>query len=108
MPGFYPIGAVDFNSSTTTADATTGMTVKAGVANKVIYVTDMMISTDTAMDIELHDTDNTVIFEHMYFPSKSIWSKTWSTPIAITLGKGLKVVSSVAGNVTSTITGFTK
>jgi hypothetical protein len=103
-----PIGAVTFRNTVTTADATTGLTVKAGVSGKVIYVTDITISTDTKTNIEIQDSASAVICQHMYFPATSIWSKTWCTPLEFAVNNGVKVVAADAGNVSVTITGFIK
>jgi len=106
--GGTPIGSVDFQATATTANATGGLAVKALTASKRIYITDIVISTDTAMNIEGRDTASAVLFEHMYFPANSIWSKTWTTPIQTAVGVGFNVIASTAGNVTCTITGFIK
>jgi hypothetical protein len=106
--GGLPIGAITFNNTASTADATTGLTVKAAVSGKVIYVTDITISTDTATSIEVQDTASAVKCEQMYFPSTSIWSKTWCTPLAFAVSTGVKVVAADAGNVSVTITGYVK
>jgi hypothetical protein len=101
-----PIGATPFSVTNATADATTGMIVKAATVGKTLYLTDIVISTDTATTIEVQDTASTVVAQHMYFPAVSIWSKTWSTPLILALGTGLKVIAADAGNVTCTISGF--
>lgn len=103
-----PIGAVTFQNTATTADATTALVVRAANAGDTLYVTDITISTDTAMDIEIQDTASTVVSEQMYFPATSIWSKTWSTPLVFAADEGVQVLASVAGNVSVTITGYVR
>jgi hypothetical protein len=102
----YPLGATPFSATNATADATTGLVIKTATTGKTIYLTDIVISTDTATTIEVQDTASAVVSQHMYFPAVSIWSKTWSTPLVLALGTGLKVVAADAGNVTCTISGF--
>jgi hypothetical protein len=101
-----PIGATSFQSTETTTDATTPLIVKPLVSSKIINLTDITISTDTEMTIEIQDTDGTVISQQMYFPANSIWSKTWSISLVFPISKGVQVVASVAGNVSVTITGY--
>jgi hypothetical protein len=104
-----PIGAVTFQNTANTADATgAGLIVRAATVGQTIYLTDIVISTDTATSIGIQDTDSSVVAEPLYFPATSIWSKTWSSPLVLTADKGLKIVAADAGNVSVTITGYVR
>jgi hypothetical protein len=106
--GDLPIGAITFNETVTTANATAGLTVKTAISGKTIFVTDITISTDTETNIEIQDTASAVKCQQMYFPATSIWSKTWMTPLQFAISTGVKVVAADAGNVSVTITGYVK
>lgn len=102
-----PTGVTDpIQETVTSADATGGLTVKSATAGKTYFVTDLIISTDTEMSVELQDSDNTPILQQIYLPATSVFSKTFDSPLAVTLSKGLKAVASAAGNVSVTIVGY--
>lgn len=97
-----------FQVRITTADATTAVAVKALTASKSIYITDVVISTDTAMNIRLQDGAGSpvVLVGALYMPASSVWSKTFQTPIKVAVATALNVLASLAGNVSVTITGY--
>lgn len=103
-----PIGAVTFLVTEASADTTLGLNVGTPVTGKSFYITDMVISSDTEMEISLTESDNDPIMNAMYFPKQAIWSKTWCTPIILHPTTNLVVTGSIAGNVSVTITGFLK
>ena len=88
------------------ADATSATQVVAKVAAKNIYVTDVVISTDTALNVQLQDDAAAVLMEQIYLPAVSVWSKTFSTPLLVATNQDLDVIASVAGNISVTVTGY--
>ena len=98
-----------FQVTVTSANATSATQVKAaGAAGTNIYVTDLVISTDTAMNIQLQDNTGTpvVMMEQMYFPANSIFSKSFKTPLKVTTAKDLNMIASATGNISVTVTGY--
>lgn len=100
--------ADSFQVTITSANATSATDVKAKTASKKIYITDLVISVDTAMNVQLQDDTGTpvVIMEQMYFPANSIFSKTFSTPLEVPTNKDLEVITSAAGNISVTAAGY--
>ena len=90
----------------TSSDATAATQVVAKVAAKNIYVTDIVISTDTALNVQLQDDAAAVLMEQIYLPAVSVWSKTFSTPLMVATNQDLDVIASVAGNISVTVTGY--
>lgn len=97
-----------FQATITSANATSATAVKAKTAAKKIYVTDMVISTDTAMNIQVQDDTGTpvVLIEQMYFPANSIWSKQFKTPMVVDTNKDLDIIASASGNISVYVSGF--
>lgn len=97
-----------FQATITSANATTATQVKAGTALKSIYVTDFVISTDTAMNIQLQDDAGTpvVLMEQIYLPANSVFSKSLKVPLKVATGKDLNVVASASGNISVLVTGY--
>lgn len=97
-----------FQATITSADARSATQVKAATAGSSIYITDLIISTDTAMNIKLQDNTGSpnVLMQPIYVPANSVFSKTFSTPIQVASGKELDVVASASGNVSVTVTGW--
>lgn len=97
----------DFQSTITSADATSATSVKVKTASKKIYVTDIIISVDTAMTVQLQDDGTPVVLmEQIYLPANSVFSKTFSTPLVVDTNKDLDVIASVSGNISVTVTGY--
>lgn len=96
-----------FEATLLTADATTAVSVKALTASKSHYITDIVISTDTAGWIRIEDTDATTIMPRKYFPANSIWSKSYVTPKKVTTAKAILVLAQNAGNISVDINGYT-
>lgn len=105
-----PVYATEsFQVTVTSANATSATQVKAaGAAGTNIYVTDLVISTDTAMNIQLQDNTGTpvVMMEQMYFPANSIFSKSFKTPLKVTTAKDLNMIASATGNISVLVTGY--
>jgi len=103
-----PIGAFSFRNIYSTADATTPEQFLFGIPGKTAVITDIVISTDTALKAWVEDDDNAVLIVDLYLPATSVWSKTWSSPIELTEGYSAYIASSVAGNISITVTGYYK
>ena len=90
------------------ADASTAAQVIAGVASTNIYLTDIIISVGSAMNVTIQDNTGTpvVAIEPLYMPANSVFSKTFSVPIKIATGKDLNVKASTSGNISVTATGY--
>lgn len=97
-----------FKATITSANATTAVQVKAKTAAKRIYVTDLIISVDTAMNVQLQDDAGTpvVAMEQIYLPANSVFSKTFSTPMMLGVNVDLNIKASVSGNVSATVLGY--
>lgn len=97
-----------FNSTITSADATSATQIKAKTASKKIYITDVIISVDTAMNVQLQDDAGTpaVAMEQIYLPANSVFSKTFSTPLVLATNQDLDVITSAAGNISVTVSGY--
>lgn len=97
-----------FQATITSANATSATDVKAKTAAKKIYVTDLIISVDTAMNVQLQDDTGTpvVLMEQIYLPAVSVFSKTFATPLMVDTNKDLEVITSASGNISITVTGY--
>lgn len=98
----------DFQSTITSANATSATQVKAKTAAKKIYITDVIISVDTAMNVQLQDDAGSpvVLMEQIYLPANSVFSKTFSTPLVVATNQDLDVITSASGNISVTVTGY--
>lgn len=104
-----PIYSEDcFQATITSANATSSTVVKAKTGSKSIYITDVVISVDTAMSVQLQDDAGSpaVIMEQMYFPANSIWSKQFTVPLKVATNQDLDVITSASGNISITVTGY--
>ena len=99
-----------FQATITSANATTATTIKANAeAGTSIYITDLIISTDTAMNIQLQDSTAVtplVMMEQIYMPAVSVFSKTFRIPIKVTAAKDLNVIASASGNISVFVSGY--
>lgn len=97
-----------FQATITSANATSATTIKTGDTGKIIYITDMIISVDTAMNVQIQDSTGTpvVMMEQVYLPANSVFSKQFKTPLKTSVSMDAKVVTSASGNISVTITGY--
>lgn len=97
-----------FQATYNSADASTRAQVKAATASKKIYLTDIVISTDTAMNIIIQDSTASavILIQKLYVPANSVFSKTFSTPLECSTGKDLEVLASASGNISVTASGY--
>lgn len=97
-----------FQATITSANATSATQVKAKTAAKRIYVTDLIISVDTAMNVQLQDDAGSpaVLMEQVYVPANSVFSKVFSTPLMLAVNQDLDVIASATGNISVTVLGY--
>lgn len=97
-----------FQATITSGDASSATQVKAKTAAKNIYITDLIISVDTAMNVQLQDdaVSPEVLMEQIYLPAVSVFSKIFETPIKVATNQDLDVITSASGNISVTVTGY--
>lgn len=104
-----PVYATEmFQATITSANASSATLVKAATESKSIYITDLIISSDTALNAQLQDNTGTpvVLMEQIYLPANSVFSKQFKTPIKVASGNQLNIITSGAGNISVTVTGY--
>jgi len=97
------------NNNTSTAQTNTQLKAAPG-ASTALYITDVIMSTDTAMNIKIvDDTAGTPadIIGPFYFPANSGEAFHFITPIKIDDNTNVGYTSSAAGNHTVSIVGYT-
>ena len=102
----YRKGAQQFSETITSADASGGVEVVAAVAGKQLHVLDVVIASEVSLTISLDDGADNTLLENLYMPATSAFAKTFVVPLIAATGQNLKVVTSGAGNVSVTITGY--
>lgn len=97
-----------FQATITSANATSATAVKAKTAAKSIYVTDIIISVDTAMSVQLQDDAGSPVvhMEQIYLPANSVFSKRFATPMKLATNVDLDVITSASGNISVTALGY--
>jgi len=104
-----PIGAVRFENTVASADASTPVQVVPASGSLTFYLIDVVISVEDALTMQLQDDGSpTVIVEDLFMPATSVWSKTWAMGLPVTAGQDLDLLASGAGNVSITVTGYYK
>ena len=99
----------NFQATFTSADATSAAPVKEKTASRKMYILSLVVSTDTAMNIQFQDdTGPTVLIEGMYFAANGGAHLTWppEAPLVVNTNEDFDIIASVAGNVSCTITGY--
>ena len=104
------VSATKFQATFTSANATSAAPVKAKTADKKMYILSLVVSTDTAMNIQFQDDTGTpaVIMEQMHFAANGGAALTFppQAPLICDTNKDFDVIASVAGNISVTITGY--
>ena len=98
-----------FQATFTSADATSAAPVKAKTASRKMYILSLVVSTDTAMNIQFQDdTGPTVLIEQLYFAANGGAHLTWpaDAPLVVNTNEDFDVIASAAGNISVTITGY--
>ena len=86
------------------ADATTATTIWNPTSGTKFVITDLIVSTDTAMSLTFNDGTNIII--RVYLTADGGFVSNFQTPIAsTTTDNNFTVIASVAGNISVTATG---
>jgi len=108
-----PVAGTDtnwFQATITSADATSATTVKAKTADKKIHVVSLVISADTEMSVQLQSDNGTpqVVMEQIYITAQGGIAMNFPKefPLQVNTNEDLDVVTSVAGNISVTVTGY--
>jgi len=91
----------------TSADATGATQVIAKTVDKKIYILSLLVSTDTAMNIQFQDdTGPTVLIEQLYFAANGGVPINFppEAPLVVNTNEDFDVIASVAGNISVTAT----
>lgn len=99
-----------FQNTITSADAQSATQVKAKTADKKIYILSLLVSVDTAMSVQLQDDTGTpnVLMEQVYLAANGGFVMNFppEAPLTVATNKDLDIVTSAAGNVSVTVTGY--
>jgi hypothetical protein len=99
----------NFQATFTSADATSASPVKTKTADRKMYILSLVVSVDTAMNVQFQDdTGPTVLIEGMYFAANGGAHLTWppEAPLVVNTNEDFDVITSAAGNISVTITGY--
>jgi hypothetical protein len=100
-----------FSATINSADATSATQVKAAAgASTYIYITDIIVSTDTAMNFKIQDDEGTpgVLIQSTYVAANGGFVANFATPIKQpTANADIDVLASASGNISVTINGYT-
>jgi hypothetical protein len=99
---------IAFEASVQTANATSAVLVLAATLGKSIYITDIVISTDTLGWILLQDNAETpnIIIGKKYFTANSIWGRSYETPKQVIANNQLNVLAQNSGNISIDVNGY--
>ena len=101
-----------FQATITSADASSATQVKAKTADKKIHIVSLVISTDTAMNIQLQSDNGTpqVVMEQIYLAANGGMALTFPErfPLQVNTNEDLDVIASAAGNISVTAVGYVK
>jgi len=99
----------NFQATFTSADAQAATPVKVKTASRKMYILSLVVSVDTAMSVQFQDdTGPTVLIEQMYFAANGGAHLTWprEAPLVVNTNEDFDVITSGAGNISVTITGY--
>ncbi len=107
--GFVPTTPWHNNNNYAAQQTDTEIQATPG-AGLSLYITDITISTDTAMNIQLvrNTAASTAIYGPFYFSATGGLAKPFATPIILPANENLGITTSAAGNVTVSVQGFTQ
>lgn len=99
----------NFQATMTSADAQAATPVMTKTASRKMYILSLVVSTDTAMNIQFQDdTGPTVLIEQLYLAANGGAHLTWppEAPLVVNTNEDFDVIASAAGNISVTITGY--
>ncbi len=96
-----------FHAQLTDADASDEGVVKTATTGKQMFINNLTVSCDAALDVTIEDEDDTV-YEQFYFAAKGGIQKEYhlATPLVIPAGKALQVQTDTSGNVSVSVDGY--
>jgi len=104
------VNAAWFQTTFTTADATSAVQVKAKTAAKKMHILSLLVTTDTATNIQFQDDTGTpvVLIEQMYLGDNSGFAMTFhkDAPLVVNTNKDFDVLAGDAANISVHITGY--
>jgi len=104
------VSTTKFQATFTSADAQAAAPVKAKTASNKMYILSLIVSTDTALNIQFQDDTGSpvVIMEQMYFAANGGAALSFppQAPLIVDTNKDFDVIASAAGNISVTITGY--
>jgi hypothetical protein len=100
-----PEGATPFSDVVTTADATSGVVLKAGEVGKQIFITDLVMEDSDKDGLVLRDDTGDIVYK-MFFPATQTWQNTWEFPITVAIDSGVRLFSDNVNNMSITISGY--
>jgi len=92
------------NHTVRSTDATGGVTLWSATTGKSHYITDIIVSVDTAMTVSIKD--GTDIILEVYLAANGGFIMNFQTPLKGSVNTALNVTTSAAGNVSVTVTGY--
>ena len=96
------------NTSTVVNNAyTAAVSVYGGTSGKSIYITDLIISSGTALRADIQDSTGTVLLS-VYLAANTPFEHSFVTPKPITAGSDLMLKTSVQGNVAISVDGLVR
>lgn len=89
------------------AGAQTDTSIKAAPGEGLsLYITDVILTTDTAMNIQLEDGDDADVIPPLYFAANGGASMNFQTAIRLTANRSLTITSSAGGNHSVLVNGY--
>lgn len=83
-----------------------GLTARSATSGQSIYATDLVISVSSAMNVQVEDSDGTVLMEEMYLSANSTTPIRLATSIKVASGKALKLIASIAAPISVFVAGY--
>jgi hypothetical protein len=72
-----------------------------------LYITDIVMSTDTAGSMTMQDEDNAIVVPLMYFAANGGAAMHFRTPLKVLSNKALEIDTVIAGNHSVLVSGYT-
>lgn len=99
-----------FQTTMTSANASSAVPVKVKTADRKMYITTIVISVATAMSVQLQDDTGTpvVLMEQMYFGTNggAVIKFDEHAPLIVNTNKDLDVLASTSGNLSVSVFGY--
>lgn len=83
-----------------------GLTARAAPTGQSIYVTDLIISVGSAMNVQVEDSDETILMEQLYLAANTTTPIPLKTPMLVASAKALKLITNIAANISVFVAGY--